>query len=307
MAYNPYKRPGFSMACFNITPAKVREKLEQIKRNQIVEENSLSVKNELGTLREQYKLEMEQYGQQLNKALQIVEKQQCAIDVLKKEDRVRNRSNEERKVFNKSFFGRQVEDRSGREQQPSQSFARDDNSSCRGGDKRNSHPLQKRRAEESDDDDDDDEDEMPQGRGHASTDKYTTNAKHCQMAGKKISFASASKLKTDINKRNSYADDCVDGGHVVREIGNRHKFDDECKYSDGDDDDDDDNDNDDEEGSSNESCGYGDDESEHDDEEEGETYEEDRVENVKRRKRQKTHPQYQKFRRSKKSADVHYY
>ena len=54
MAYNPYKKPGFSMACFNINTSKVRdEKLGRFKQNQITEEKHLSVQKELSALREQ--------------------------------------------------------------------------------------------------------------------------------------------------------------------------------------------------------------------------------------------------------------
>ena len=108
MAYNPYKRQGFNMACFNVSNSRgVREKLERYKQSQANDERHQSLQNALATLRQQCKSELDQHGEQLNKALQVVEKQQEMIQQLRHSKQSSQNTNDERDSFNQSFKQKQ--------------------------------------------------------------------------------------------------------------------------------------------------------------------------------------------------------
>ena len=107
MAYNPYTRPGFNMACFDVSNSRVREKMERFKQSQANDARHQSLHAAMTSLRQQCKIELEQHGEHLNRALQVVERQQEMIQQLRQSNQWSRNANNERTEFNQSFKQKQ--------------------------------------------------------------------------------------------------------------------------------------------------------------------------------------------------------
>lgn len=73
MSYNPYKRPGFTMSCFNINKQNVRKYLENYEKNSRSEREVNELKKELAKLKKDHTVEIVKTRNQLRQALGVIE------------------------------------------------------------------------------------------------------------------------------------------------------------------------------------------------------------------------------------------
>lgn len=88
------------MTCFDLNTFTVKKKLQEFERQQRSEDQSSTLHRELTELKQSYQQDLSQHSNQLNKALQIIEGQQKAIQEIKN-SRYSSRTDEE--SFNKSM------------------------------------------------------------------------------------------------------------------------------------------------------------------------------------------------------------
>lgn len=97
--YNPYRRQPFTMTCFDLNTLTVKKKLQEFERHQRSEDQSSTLHKELTELKQSYQQDLSQHSNQLNKALQIIERQQNAINEIKNN---KNLLKTDEESFNKS-------------------------------------------------------------------------------------------------------------------------------------------------------------------------------------------------------------
>lgn len=82
MSYTPYGRPGFQMSCFNVNKMRMRQRLDDLNR----QDNSASqvhvLKSELAKLKSEHSMEFERTRKQLSQALGIIENNHKTINEL---------------------------------------------------------------------------------------------------------------------------------------------------------------------------------------------------------------------------------
>ena len=83
MSYNPYKRPGFTMSCFNVNKSNVKKYLENYDRNVKSESELNELKGELARLKKEHATEIVKTRDQLRQALGIIESNHKIINQMR--------------------------------------------------------------------------------------------------------------------------------------------------------------------------------------------------------------------------------
>lgn len=187
--YNPYRRQPFSMSCFNLNTVAVKKKLQEFERQQRSEDKSSTLHRELTELKQTYQQDLSQHSNQLNKALQIIERQQNAISELRSNS---NSSKTDEETFNKSVINKNKQ-------------------------------YNKNNQSENEEDDDEQEREANSFENEVARQKHSSSlpikshSQH-QRSGRKISFAPANSSighkssSKNLRKQEEYSDndDCND-------------------------------------------------------------------------------------------------